>query len=177
MVINKIEHKAGEIMMVFGGAYHSGFNTGFNIAEAVNYGTTDWMEELQNITFCKCFRKNVRGEVESILYNLENSTFFMIQVRNINSYRSWSLSRLCSGKLFNSKSKKESSVFKKPFNLFPHLNLNPKLSLRKLLRKLRRRPKWLILKSWRRRWKNMKNGFLRRPHWKTIKEKAKCPWK
>ena len=44
MVINKIEHKAGEIMMVFGGAYHSGFNTGFNIAEAVNYGTTDWLK-------------------------------------------------------------------------------------------------------------------------------------
>lgn len=48
-------------MMVFGGAYHSGFNAGFNIAEAVNYGTKDWLEELLNINFCKCFRKNVRG--------------------------------------------------------------------------------------------------------------------
>jgi hypothetical protein len=30
--ISKIEHRAGEIMIVFGGAYHSGFNLGFNIA-------------------------------------------------------------------------------------------------------------------------------------------------
>ena len=141
MVINKIEHKAGEIMMVFGGAYHSGFNTGFNIAEAVNYGTTDWMEELLNINFCKCFRKNVRGEVESILYNLENSTFFIIQVRNMKNYRNCSLSRLCSGKLFSTKSKKELSAFKKRFSLFLRFSLNLKLFLRKFLRKLLRRPR------------------------------------
>lgn len=61
-------------MMVFGGAYHEGFNLGFNIAEAVNYGTKDWLRLLPDIKFCKCFRKCVRGEVESILYNLEHST-------------------------------------------------------------------------------------------------------
>ena len=62
-------------MMVFGGAYHTGFNTGFNIAEAVNYGTIDWLGELLAVKVCKCFRKNVQGEIESILYNLENSSF------------------------------------------------------------------------------------------------------
>ena len=44
MVINKIEHKAGEIRMVFGIAYHSGFYIGFNIAEAVYYGTTNCLK-------------------------------------------------------------------------------------------------------------------------------------
>lgn len=71
--ISRMEHKAGEIMMVFGGAYHSGFNCGFNIAEAVNYATLEWLKELTTVRFCKCFRKSVKGEIESILYNLEQS--------------------------------------------------------------------------------------------------------
>jgi jumonji domain-containing protein 2 len=30
--ISRATHNAGEIMLVFGGAYHEGFNCGFNIA-------------------------------------------------------------------------------------------------------------------------------------------------
>lgn len=59
--ISRIEHHPGEIMIVFGGAYHEGFNLGFNIAEAVNYATVDWLGELSQVKFCKCFRKSVKG--------------------------------------------------------------------------------------------------------------------
>jgi jumonji domain-containing protein 2 len=34
----------GEFMVTFGGAYHCGFNWGFNIAEAVNFATSKWLE-------------------------------------------------------------------------------------------------------------------------------------
>ena len=61
MKINKIEHKKGEFILVFGGAYHCGFNFGFNIAEAVNYGTLDWLNQIIDSKPCNCSKSSVRA--------------------------------------------------------------------------------------------------------------------
>lgn len=71
--ISKAVHNAGEMILVFGGAYHEGFNCGFNIAEAVNYATIDWLSQLLTTKSCTCSQKTVKAEIESILYNLEES--------------------------------------------------------------------------------------------------------
>ena len=42
-MISKVEHNKNEFILVFGGAYHTGFNFGFNVAEAVNYATPHWL--------------------------------------------------------------------------------------------------------------------------------------
>jgi hypothetical protein len=35
--------------------YHAGYNTGFNVAEAVNFGTTRWFNEYaSNAKACGC---------------------------------------------------------------------------------------------------------------------------
>lgn len=52
--ITKCVHNPREFMIVFNGAYHSGFNLGYNIAESVNYATPHWLEHFADVDRCRC---------------------------------------------------------------------------------------------------------------------------
>lgn len=72
--ISKMEHTAGEFMLVFGGAYHCGFNFGFNLAEAVNYATLSWLKQLASCKSCKCANDSVKVLNSAVLENLSKCT-------------------------------------------------------------------------------------------------------
>ena len=50
----QVKHNPGEFVVLNAGAYHAGFNQGFNCAEAVNFATEDWIPLGRKATRCQC---------------------------------------------------------------------------------------------------------------------------
>lgn len=61
LVIHKVAQEENEFVIAFGGAYHCGFNFGFNLAEAVNYATQDWLRQLITTRPCECLKSSVKA--------------------------------------------------------------------------------------------------------------------
>eukprot|EP00887_Chlorella_sp_A99_P000860 scaffold5.g860.t1 len=50
----RVVHRPREFVVVYPGAYHSGFNHGFNIAESVNFATKLWLPIGAKAGYCEC---------------------------------------------------------------------------------------------------------------------------
>lgn len=59
--------------MTFPSGYHAGFNSGFNIAESVNFVTDDWLPMLPRFKGCQCHPQNMRLDPHFVLQALEKS--------------------------------------------------------------------------------------------------------
>ena len=54
----------GDAIVTFPGSYHSGFNTGFNIAEATNFAVPEWIPYGRKANVCLCRPDSVRIDVD-----------------------------------------------------------------------------------------------------------------
>lgn len=60
-----VQH-AGEFVVTFPGAYHAGFNHGFNIAEATNFALPRWFQIGRKAGICLCTPDTVRIDVDIV---------------------------------------------------------------------------------------------------------------
>ncbi len=68
--ITKVEQKPNEFIIAFSGAYHSGFNFGINMAEAVNFATIDWLYKIGKVEYCRCKKSSVKIATSSVVSKL-----------------------------------------------------------------------------------------------------------
>ena len=68
---NKIVQREGEFMITFPCGYHSGFNTGFNIAESTNFATPRWIEYGKRATRCFCRPDTVHISMDTFVKRLQ----------------------------------------------------------------------------------------------------------
>jgi len=73
--VTKLVHREGEFMVTRAAGYHSGFNHGFNIAEAVNFAIPGWLEIAKKASACKCVEDSVSFNMGNFIFNFEKSEF------------------------------------------------------------------------------------------------------
>ena len=58
--LHKVVQRPREFVISRAKAYHSGFNAGFNIAEAVNFALPSWLSIAREAGYCRCEKDSVR---------------------------------------------------------------------------------------------------------------------
>ncbi|EGR32296.1 jumonji domain protein 2b [Ichthyophthirius multifiliis] len=91
--LTKMAQKEGEFILVFGGAYHSGFNWGYNIAEAVNYGSFNWLNIFPLYQQCNCNSDNVRLNPKEFIQTLLKNSPDLKNVNAIKRFKQWAISQ------------------------------------------------------------------------------------
>jgi hypothetical protein len=61
--VSTVQHE-NEFILTFPNGYHAGFNTGFNVAESVNFSSPKWISYGRKCNFCRCFPYTFRMDID-----------------------------------------------------------------------------------------------------------------
>lgn len=70
-----ITQEEGEIMITFPYGYHSGFNQGFNCAEAANFAMPRWVEYGKRASQCTCIPDNVKFSMDTFVQRFQQDKY------------------------------------------------------------------------------------------------------
>ncbi|KAL4483909.1 hypothetical protein ABPG72_013915 [Tetrahymena utriculariae] len=87
--ISKMSQEAGEFIVVFSGAYHHGFNWGYNIAEAVNYATLGWLDFFPQSRQCRCASDNVSIDHNEFITTLLKNRPELKNRTEVKNFQAW----------------------------------------------------------------------------------------
>ena len=71
--VNKCLQNPGEFVVTKCGAYHAGFNMGYNCAEAVNFALKNWVKFGRKAGYCKCHKDSVKIDMDFYEENVKKS--------------------------------------------------------------------------------------------------------
>ncbi|KAL7574476.1 hypothetical protein ACA910_015841 [Epithemia clementina (nom. ined.)] len=99
--------RPGDAIITFPGGYHFGFNTGFNMAEATNFGVPEWIPFGLQARVCLCRPDSVRIDMNKLIALLEMYESDRVRKR-IRSWKEWSRLREAKKQQQKAKGKKNS---------------------------------------------------------------------
>ena len=82
-------HREGEFMISRAAGYHSGFNFGFNIAEAVNFALDSWLDIASKVACCNCVHDSVRINMGSFVKNILQNKEIIQKMKNKAGFNAW----------------------------------------------------------------------------------------
>ncbi|UJR13408.1 hypothetical protein I4U23_000423 [Adineta vaga] len=78
--VYRIEQCPNDIIVTFPRAYHWGFNSGFNIAESVNFALPSWIPFGQQAHFCTCQKNDSSIKIDMSHFDMQTSLVDMLML-------------------------------------------------------------------------------------------------
>merc|ERR1712083_159375 len=73
---HRVTQRENQMIVVFPGAYHQGYNLGPNIAESVNFGTEEWLQWGKHATECGCGRNKEPFSMDPFVKEFQGDAVF-----------------------------------------------------------------------------------------------------